>query len=150
MNGLVNGMGRDWQDSSCGHHTMSKILVPVRILIVDDNIDLADSMSRLLEHCGFHVATAGYGRRGLETARDFRPQVVLLDVGLPDMDGYQVAAALRRDAGMENVLLIAVTAYERDRRFTAAREARFDHYLIKPIELDQLLPLLADVGPVHS
>ena len=146
----MNGMVSVRQHPSCGRHTMSNIAVPVRVLIVDDNTDLADSMGRLLEHHGFDVLTAAFGRRGLETARSFRPRVVLLDIDLPDMDGYQVAANLRQDPGLDNVLLIGVSAYERDPRFTGEREARFDHYLIKPVELDQLLALLADVEPFDT
>jgi DNA-binding response OmpR family regulator len=128
-----------------GHTGASEGTVSIRILIIDDNFDLADSMRRLLAHHGFHVAMATNGQTGLEVARAFQPKAVLLDIGLPDMDGYQVAEALRRDVGLEQVLLIAISAYDPEHGPLAARSARFDHYLIKPVEFEQLLPMLPHV-----
>jgi DNA-binding response OmpR family regulator len=135
---------------SRGRTLMSNAAVPVRVLIVDDNTDFANSMCHLLAHYGFHVATASNGRRGLATARSFRPHVIILDICLPDMDGYQLAATLREEFRLEAGLLIAISAFERDRLLPINREAEFDHYLIKPVELDRLLPVLASIGQTPS
>src|SRR3954451_21507039 len=85
-----------------------------RVLVVDDNEDLAVSSSRLLELHGHEVAVAFDGRRALEVARDFRPDVALLDVGLPYIDGYELARRLRGEYGPGVVLIIIITAYARD------------------------------------
>jgi PAS domain S-box-containing protein len=116
---------------------------PWRILIVEDNRDAADSLARLLELVGHTVELAYSGVAALETARQFRPEVVLCDLGLPSMDGYSVAAALRQDPATAAAHLIAVSGYgeEADRR--RAREAGFDAHLVKPVELEQLQHLLA-------
>ena len=112
-----------------------------RILIVDDNLDLARSMSMLLSHYGFPVATAADGRTAIETARSFRPKVVLLDIGLPDIDGYHVAKALRNDVGLNESTLIAISANDPLSRSSHSPVSCFDHYLVKPVDLDLLLLL---------
>jgi CheY-like chemotaxis protein len=114
-----------------------------RVLVVDDNLDLAGLMSMVLAHHGFQVATAPNGHAAIETARSFRPQVVLLDIGLPDMDGYQVAQTLRRDVGLEKATYIAISAYDLNSRPFRARESRFDHFLVKPVDLERLIALLS-------
>jgi CheY-like chemotaxis protein len=121
-----------------------------RVLIVDDNLDLAGLMSRVLAYHGFQVATAPNGHMAIETARSFRPQVVLLDIGLPDMDGYQVAQALRRDVGLEKATYIAISAYDLSSRPLRAREAWFDHFLVKPVDLERLISLLPRAHPGHA
>jgi DNA-binding response OmpR family regulator len=111
------------------------------VLIVDDNTDLARSMSMLLSHYGFPVATASDGRSAIETARSFRPKIVLLDIGLPDIDGYRVAQALRNDVGLNDSTLIAISANDPLSRSTHSPVSYFDHYLVKPVDLDILLLL---------
>jgi CheY-like chemotaxis protein len=118
-----------------------------RVLIVDDNLDLAGLMSRVLAYYGFQVATAPNGHAAIETARSFRPQVVLLDIGLPDMDGYQVAQALRRDVGLERATYIAISAYDLNSRPLHTRESRFDHFFVKPVDLERLIALLPRARP---
>ncbi len=118
-----------------------------RVLIIDDNADLAEATSMMLTICGFNTSTAYTGSRALEKARTFRPDIILLDIGLPDMDGYEVASSIRRDCGLATTLFIAVSAHDPDSRAPYAREARFDHYLVKPVELDLLLRLLSRQGP---
>ncbi|HEY3322251.1 MAG TPA: PAS domain S-box protein [Planctomycetota bacterium] len=114
-----------------------------RILIIEDNIDAAESLQTLLTVLGNEVAVAHSGPEGLERARQFKPQVVLCDIGLPgSMDGHAVARAMRRDPALSAVYLIAMTGYgqEEDRR--RAREAGFDQHLTKPADtaaLEQLL-----------
>jgi CheY-like chemotaxis protein len=129
---------------------MLKSSDPLRILIVDDNPDVADSLLRLLVLCGCRVMTASTSRGAIEMARLFRPRVALLDIGLPDMDGNQLAAALRRDESLDDLLLIAISAFGQEEALDASREAGFDHYFVKPISLDRLLPILSSVGSVDS
>ncbi|HEY3319089.1 MAG TPA: PAS domain S-box protein [Planctomycetota bacterium] len=115
-----------------------------RILIIEDNADAAESLRMLLAVLGHNVACAASGAAGLERARDFQPDVVLCDIGLPGgMDGYDVARAIRADREMASTYLIALTGYgqEDDRR--KAREAGFDHHLTKPADPDSLERLLA-------
>jgi len=121
---------------------------PRRVLVVDDNLDSADTMAELVRIWGYEVRTAHDGPAALECARSFLPNVVLLDVGLPGMNGYEVARRLRAE-GLAGDLLVSVTGYgqEEDRR--KAEEAGFDHHLTKPVNPDTLLRLVAqeDRGP---
>ena len=113
-----------------------------RVMVVDDNLDSADTMAELIRIWGHEVRTANDGPSALECARGFRPQVVLLDVGLPGMDGYELARRLRAE-GLAGTLLVSVTGYgqEEDRR--RAQEAGFDHHLTKPVDPDTLLRIVA-------
>ena len=116
---------------------------PRRILVVDDLVDTAASMAELLEIWGHEVRMAHDGPAALEAARAFRPEVVLLDIGMPGMDGYEVARRIRQEREGPPPLLVALTGYvqERDRR--AAREAGFDRHLEKPVNLPALRDLLS-------
>ncbi len=113
-----------------------------RILIVDDNVDAADMLSVVLALDGHIVKTAGDGPRALQLAYAFRPDVVLLDLGLPGMSGFEVAKALRASDTLGQITLIAVTGsgQDEDRRRTHA--AGFDHHLIKPVELETLAAVI--------
>jgi CheY-like chemotaxis protein len=115
-----------------------------RVLVVDDNVDSAESLALLLELYGHDVRLAHDGLTALDEARASAPDVVLLDIGLPKMDGYAVARHLREEPALAHVRLIAMTGYgqEEDRR--RAREAGFDHHLVKPVDLDSLRDLLAE------
>jgi PAS domain S-box-containing protein len=119
----------------------------MKILIVDDNRDAADSCATLLELSGHHVHAAYSGRRALELAETVRPHAVLLDIGLPDFDGYQLAAAIRAAPWGRSMLLIAVTGWgqEGDRR--RAFEAGCDHHLTKPIAAEAVESLLQNSDP---
>jgi PAS domain S-box-containing protein len=112
-----------------------------RILVVDDNVDSASGLSRLLGLLGMDIRTAHDGLTAIAEAVVFRPEFILLDIGLPGMDGYQVASQLRRD-GLTDSVIIAVSGYgqEQDRR--RSREAGFDHHLVKPIDYDALVTLI--------
>ncbi len=120
---------------------------PRRVLVIEDNLDVAESMKALLELEGHQVTVAHTGPAGLEVAREFRPEVVLCDLGLPDgMNGFAVAQAMRNDARLQSTYLVALTGYgqREDRRRT--REAGFDLHLTKPVDpalLDQVLASLA-------
>lgn len=115
----------------------------LRILVVDDNRDVVESLALLLESDGHQVLTAYDGISALEIARIERPVIILLDIGLPGMDGYSVAQALRRNNGLERTMLIALTGYGQpdDRKKSIA--SGFDEYLVKPGDIEKLRKLLA-------
>ncbi|MEZ4240150.1 MAG: response regulator [Myxococcota bacterium] len=113
-----------------------------RVLVVDDNVDAAESLGMLLSAMGAEVAVEEDGPRALARFPTFRPEIVLLDIGMPGMDGYEVARRLRATPGGSEVLLVALTGWgqEEDRR--RARDAGFDRHLIKPADLEALKELL--------
>jgi len=100
-------------------------------------------MARLLEHAGHQVVAKRDGPSAMEAARAFRPDVVLLDIGLPGMSGYDVAENLRGQ-GMTDILLIAVSGYTQDKDREQSRRAGFDHHLCKPVDLDTLRAIFGD------
>lgn len=114
-----------------------------RVLVVDDNRDAAESMTVLLELWGHEVRIAHSGREALAIAAGYRPDAVLLDIGLPEMDGYEVATRLRRIPEWTGVMLVAVTGYGHDEDRRRCRETGFDHHLIKPVDPVKLESLLA-------
>jgi PAS domain S-box-containing protein len=122
----------------------------LRVLVIDDNVDLARGLGRLLQLRNHEVWTAYDGASGLEAARVHRPEVVLLDIGLPGMDGYQVAERLRDEDFGKALRLIAVTGYgqEEDRR--RALCAGFDDFVTKPVDYPTLLTLIAVSAPAVS
>lgn len=117
-----------------------------RILVVDDNRDAASSLGLLLRMMGNSVRVAHDGWSALEVAREFQPTVALLDIGMPGMNGYEVARKLRDEAALRGLVLVAVTGWgqEEDRR--RSREAGFDYHLTKPAEIDALERLLAGMS----
>ena len=118
----------------------------LRVLVVEDNRDAADSLKMLLEVFGYEVTVAYTGPSGVEAAKAWRPDAVVCDIGLPGLDGYGVARALRRHPATAKARLIAVTGYggEEDRR--QSREAGFDAHLTKPADPTALQELLAQAG----
>jgi len=114
-----------------------------RILIVDDSRDGGESLAMLLRVLGGEVALAHSGRTALECVDTFMPDVVLLDIGMPGMDGYEVARRIRANPGNQHISLIALTGWgqEEDRKRSVA--AGFDHHLVKPADIEQLRQLLA-------
>ena len=121
-----------------------------RVLVVDDSADSSRAMARLLRLDGHETRTADDGRTAVELARGFRPDVVLLDIRLPDIDGYEVAALLRAEPGLGRPLLIAVSGFGQDSDQDRARRAGFDRHVIKPVDLDLLRALVADPWPARS
>jgi len=114
-----------------------------RVLVVDDNRDSATSLALLMKYLGHTVETAFDGPAALATAAKFNPAIVLLDIGLPGLNGYDVARSLRQDPLLKNVVLIAQTGWgqEEDRR--KSREAGFDGHLVKPVDFNVLLDLIS-------
>ena len=113
-----------------------------RILVVDDNKDAAQSLALLLELRGHHVKTAHDGANALLLAPGFLPKIILLDIGLPDSNGYEMARRIREQAWGRNVLLVALTGWGQNRDKIAATQAGFDHHLTKPLVLHDLIAIL--------
>jgi signal transduction histidine kinase/ActR/RegA family two-component response regulator len=135
------------QPSIAGRKPMSYASGPAqRILIVDDNADSADSLCRLLRVMGHDVQTANDGTTALEAARAHPPGIVLLDIGLPGMDGLEVARRMRQELGLTRTLLVALTGYGREADRRRSQEAGFDAHFVKPVDLDALHALLAQTG----
>jgi CheY-like chemotaxis protein len=119
---------------------------PLRMLLVDDLADTRRIFGRLLEILGYQVGTARDGPSTLEAALEFRPDVVLLDIGLPGMNGYEVAQRMRQEPGLQKPVLIAVTGYGQESDRQRSREAGFDHHLVKPPDIDALRQLFAAIA----
>jgi CheY-like chemotaxis protein len=115
---------------------------PRRCLLIEDHVDAAESLAMLLELIGHEVAVAFDGAEGLAKARQLLPEVVLCDIGLPDMDGYAVARALRAAPETSAAFLVALTGYGDDDDRRLAVEAGFDAHLTKPADLEVLRRLL--------
>jgi PAS domain S-box-containing protein len=117
----------------------------LRILIVDDNVDAADSIAMLLSMEGHQTRTVNTARAALLAAPEFKPEVVLLDIGLPEMDGYEVARRLRAQNGTHRMRLVAVTGYGQPADRRRARAAGFDEHMVKPVEPSVLHEFLRHV-----
>jgi two-component system, chemotaxis family, CheB/CheR fusion protein len=115
----------------------------MRILVVDDNVDALESSAALLRIDGHDVQTARDGPTALRCVQEFSPDVVLLDIGLPEMDGYEVARRIRSMPGQHDTLLIAHSGYGEEEHLQRATQSGFDHHLIKPADLSQLSALVA-------
>jgi signal transduction histidine kinase len=116
-----------------------------RILVVDDHRASADGLGKLLQIRGHEIRTVYDGREAVEMADEFRPNVVLLDIGLPEMNGYDVARALRQQPWGQGMVLIALTGWGQEADRHRAQEAGFDHHLVKPVDPSALLHLLASL-----
>lgn len=109
-----------------------------RVLVVDDNIDSGEMMAELAASWGHHAVHVGDGSRALELAEEMRPDLVLLDIGLPGMDGYEVAARLRRQPGTRGARIVAVSGYGQAEDKRKSRAAGIDDHLVKPVDVDTL------------
>jgi two-component system CheB/CheR fusion protein len=118
----------------------------LRVLVVDDCPDTTWSMALLLRLWGHDVSVAANGQAALSMAEVFRPQVVLLDIGLPVVDGLEVARRLRQQPDLFDVLILGISGFSQPEDTQRALEAGCDHYLIKPVEPDALRSLLASMG----
>jgi CheY-like chemotaxis protein len=119
--------------------------VPLRVLIVDDNVDHADSLATLVELWGHTPAVAYDGAAGLRAARERRPDCLILDINMPGLDGYTLAQEVRREPGLEQAKLVAVSAYSHADHARRAETAGFDYRLVKPAapgELENLLTMI--------
>ena len=114
-----------------------------RVLVVDDNRDAADTLARVLNRFFAQEVEVAYdGVSALDTADLFRPQLIFLDIGMPDMDGYEVARRLRERPAFDATLLVALTGWGQEQDKMLAKQAGFDRHLVKPVDSDTIRALL--------
>jgi CheY-like chemotaxis protein len=121
-----------------------------RVLVVDDNVDSAETLTTLLKMSGHDVRTAYTGPTALDVAVAFLPDVVLLDIGLPGLNGYEVARRLRQHPPLKGVRLVAMTGYGDEADLQLAREAGFDRHLLKPVDFPEVEGLLTTLMTTPS
>jgi PAS domain S-box-containing protein len=119
----------------------------LRLLLVDDSVDAATLLAMVLEADGYDVRVAHEGKQALEVAAQFEPEIVLLDLGLPGMDGFQLAREMRKLVHTANALLVAVTGYGQAADRLRSQEAGFDHHLVKPVSADEIQRVIASRFP---
>lgn len=123
---------------------------PLRILVVDDNVDTVLSFSMLLKASGHEVKTAHDGPTAVKLAVEYVPDVVLLDIGLPGLNGYEVAKQIRKEPTLKNVVLVALTGYGQESDKHASTEAGFNHHLIKPARIAEVRQILETVAKLRD
>jgi PAS domain S-box-containing protein len=125
---------------------------PCRILLVDDNVDAADSLAIILRFAGHDVRVVHDGQAGITAASEFRPDVILLDLGMPRLNGFEACRQIRELSGGGDITIIALTGWGQDEDRRRTREAGFDHHLVKPVEPETLMRLIAESRKpaVHS
>lgn len=121
-----------------------------RVLVVDDNPEVADGLALLVEALGHEVRTVYRGREALAHARDYRPNIVFLDLGMPEMDGFAVARSLRTLPQRAHMTVVAITGYGDDETLAKSRSAGFDQHLLKPAGLQALQAILANSPGIHA
>ena len=114
-----------------------------RVLVVDDNVGACKLLSLMIKLLGHDVSSASNGEEAVARAREFRPDIIFMDLGMPIMDGYAAAQAIRREAWGENVTLVALTGWGQDVDRERTKEAGFDHHLVKPVEPKLVREILA-------
>jgi CheY-like chemotaxis protein len=135
--------GPDGRTAAPAPRTAQTSRAALSVLVVDDNVDAAGLLADLLEHQGHTIRVAHDASEALALASTFVPDVALLDIGLPTMDGYELARRLRSLPAWRGARLIAVTGYGQASDRDRSKEAGFDHHLVKPIDLARLSALLA-------
>ena len=120
------------------------------ILLIEDNPDARETLRLLLELDGHRVAAADTGENGIKLALERPFSVALIDIGLPDVDGYHVAQRIRASPGGDRIILVAFTGYGRPEGIRRAREAGFDAHLVKPVDPDALTKTLSQLKPKTS
>jgi len=127
--------------SPSGH--ADPIAADLRVLIVDDNVDAATALELLLQETGHLVRVAHSGPAGLAAAMEFRPDVVLLDIGLPELDGWDLAQRMRQQPSLRDTVLVAITGYGQGADRLLSQKAGFDHHFVKPVDFGKLRQVLA-------
>ena len=122
---------------------MTSVATALRVLVVEDDKNSAFALEMLLKHEGVEARVALTGEHAVRTAADWRPQIVLLDIGLPGMNGYQVAEAMRATDWGPGILLVAITGWGAEADKARARAVGFDEYWTKPLDTWRLIALLA-------
>ncbi len=116
-----------------------------RILVADDDVDTVETLSLLLRQLGHEVSVATTSAAVLPLAREARPQLILLDIGMPDMDGWQLARLLRQELGRESVRIVAVTGRSQREDYVKSRQAGFDAHVTKPVDPSLIQSMLAEI-----
>ena len=142
----VDSIGVSTPDDNASTASRRTTSRPLSIVLVEDNDDIRESMSELLSSLGHSVQAADDGATGAELIVKVSPDVAIVDVGLPSLDGYQVAAHVRNALGPESVRLVAMTGYGQDTDRQRARAAGFDEHLVKPADVNTLIDLLSNKG----
>jgi len=117
--------------------------MPCRILVADDNVDTLESLAMLLSLEGHSVYTASNGDQTLERAEQHQPDVALVDIGMPGMDGYEVARRIRSQPWGKRIMLVALTGWSQDSHRPSSKDAGFDSHLVKPVDLQQITAVIA-------
>jgi CheY-like chemotaxis protein len=120
------------------------------VLVVDDNVDQADSAAMLLRLSGHEVRVDYAGSTALDVAVEYQPDVVLLDIGLPGMNGCEVARRLRQEPSLKDIVLVAMTGYGQESDRQRSKEAGFNHHLVKPVNPQEIQGILATLTHRHS
>lgn len=131
------------RDDQHGNERLGRGPEAARVLVVDDCRDTAYICAKVLRSAGFEVVTAFDGFEALKVASEFLPRVTLLDIGLPDIDGFEVGRRLRADGKLKTMTLVALTAFASDDTRSRAMGGDFDYFLVKPIPIADLLDLVA-------
>lgn len=137
---------RDWEAMS----PYTRSVAPhngKRVLVADDHADGREALTLLLEHEGYVVASAADGLSAVELTESFQPSIAILDIGMPGLNGYEVAGRLRRSGMCPGLVLIALSGWGQEQDKIRAAEAGFDHHFTKPVDLDRLLTMLAALQP---
>ena len=119
----------------------------LRVLVVDDEPVMTMMMATFLKRFGYVAQTTNDSREALRLARDFKPQVVLLDINMPYLDGYEVAGLIRHEPELQSIPIICVSALDHDEHRSRAAAAGINRQLVKPCDFDQLRTLFAEVAP---
>lgn len=127
------------------HFSMKEAKTPLRVMVVDDNQDAATMLAMVVKAAGHEVAVENQARQGLEHARHFLPDVCLLDIGMPEMDGYELARQLRTKSELAKTVLIAVTGYGQAQDRENSFAAGFDYHFMKPVDSVKLITLLSEI-----
>ena len=117
----------------------------MRALLTDDNVDAANMLAMLLQRTGHDLAVAHSGREALKKGSELRPQVIILDIGMPEMDGYETCRRIRETDWGRSARIVALTGWGQSEDRDRSRQAGFDHHLVKPVDLSTLDEVLATV-----
>jgi CheY-like chemotaxis protein/two-component sensor histidine kinase len=136
------------QQTADGRNEPTALRSSLRILIVDDNRDGADSLAMLLRIMGNDTRTAYDGQEGVDLAAEFRPDFMLMDIGLPKLDGYEACTRIRQESWGKNIVLVAVTGWGQEEDHRRSHEAGFDQHLVKPVDPKELMKMVAELNKV--
>jgi CheY-like chemotaxis protein len=135
------------EERTVGCDPLAEPTAPRRILVADDNVDSALSLAMLLKLMGNEVHTAHDGLEAVEAAKDLRPDLILLDIGMPRLNGYDAARRIRQEPWGKSVVLVALTGWGQEEDKRRSREAGFDRHLVKPVEPEALDSVLTELKP---